>query len=137
MVRCQSVSPKIETLSKTAAAKLLGVEKCAEMVAKYTFTGAPRFFKEHVRTSTPNKKIEELLASLEAELSATPEVEISLVHSLCDMRDEGDDLKLDQTYKILAECTAGWSRDKKKPTRGLLCQLAVQGDARHRHRPQG
>lgn len=34
---------------------------------------------------------------------------------MCDMRDEKYDPTLDQTYKILAECTAGWDRDKGNP----------------------
>lgn len=114
MVRCLSKQPVIETFDKVAAAKMLGVDKCTDMVAKYTVTGAPRFLKEDRKTSTPNKKIQELLESLEAQLSA-PEVQISLVHSMCDMKDEQDDPKLDLTYKILDACTDGWSRDKGNP----------------------
>lgn len=103
MVRCQGTEPKIETFTRPAAAELLGVEQCTRMAARYTLTGAPRFFREDCPTTDNSSSISRQLMDLEAAVSGSPKVKISLVHAL--RAKDTEDPKLTSVYGTLEDYT--------------------------------
>lgn len=110
MVRSQE--PKLETLSETQAASLLGVDNCSTKAAKYTIIGTPRCHTSEYTPIAPRGPIREGLDKVASIIDGNTKLKIELVHPIYE---ETNNSSPDPTVEILENCTAGWHRDANNP----------------------